>query len=160
LQAEPKTDTAFQFVNRLNGYQLEQLCDLYQSEWWSRDRKLPEVRRAVERSDVVCAFCDPNGRLVAFSRVLTDFVYKAVIFDVIVAREYRENGLGRRLLDAILCHPALLFVEHIELYCHPELIPFYKKWGFTADLNQLRLMRKTQKPWTTRLKVKLAQCGT
>lgn len=160
MQAEPKTGTAFQFVNRLNGSQLEQLCDLYQSEWWSRDRKLPDVRRAVERSDVVCAFCDPDGRLVAFSRVLTDFVYKAVIFDVIVAREYRENGLGRRLLDAILCHPALLFVEHIELYCRPELVPFYKQWGFTADVNQLRFMRKTQKPWTTRLKVKLAQCGT
>src|ERR1043166_5030207 len=155
LQAEPKTETAFQFVNRLNGSQLEQLCDLYQSEWWGRGRNLKDVRRAIERSDVVCAFCDPDGRLVAFARVLTDFVYKAVIFDVIVAREDRELGLGRRLLEAILFHPALLFVEHIELYCRPELVPFYKKWGFAADLNQLRFMRKTQKPWTTRPNVRL-----
>ena len=160
MQAEPRTESAFQFVNRLNGPQLQQLCELYQSEWWSRGRNLADVRRAVDRSDVVCAFCNLDGRLVAFSRVLTDFVYKAVVFDVIVAREHREIGLGQRLLDAILCHPALLFVEHIELYCRPELVPFYKKWGFTADLNQLRFMRKTEKPWTTRLKVRLAECGT
>ncbi|MCU1274158.1 MAG: hypothetical protein JWO48_1589, partial [Bryobacterales bacterium] len=70
MQAEPKTETAFQFVNRLNRAQIEQLCGLYQSEWWSRGRNLADVRRSVERSDVVCAFCDPDGRLVAFSRVL------------------------------------------------------------------------------------------
>jgi len=156
VQALPKVETAFQFVNRLNDAQIEQLCALYQSEFWSRGRKLADVRRAVERSNVVCAFCDPDGRLVAFARVLTDFVYKAMIFDVVVAREYREIGLGRRLLDAILCHPALLFVEHIELYCLPDLIPFYKKQGFTADLKQLQFMRKTQKPWATRFNVKLA----
>jgi len=156
VPAQPKIETAFQFLNRLNDSQIEQLCALYQSEFWSRGRKLADVRRAVERSNVVCAFCDQDGRLVAFSRVLTDFVYKAMIFDVVVAREHREIGLGRRLLDAVLCHPALLFVEHIELYCRPELIPFYEKEGFTADLNQLRFMRKTQKPWTTRFEVKLA----
>jgi GNAT superfamily N-acetyltransferase len=156
VPAQPKIETAFQFVNRLDDSQIEQLCVLYQSEFWSRGRKLADVRRAVERSDVVCAFCDENRRLVAFSRVLTDFVYKAMIFDVVVARAHREVGLGRRLLDAILCHPALLFVEHIELYCRPELIPFYKKEGFTADLKQLRFMRKTQKLWTTGFEVKLA----
>ena len=156
MPAQPKIETAFQFLNRLNDSQIEQLCALYQSEFWSRGRKLADVRRAVERSNVVCAFCDQDERLVAFSRVLTDFVYKAMIFDVVVAREHREIGLGRRLLDAVLCHPALLFVEHIELYCRPELIPFYEKEGFTADLKQLRFMLKTQKPWTTRLKVKLA----
>lgn len=156
MQAQPKVETAYQFINRLNNRQIEQLCALYQSEFWSRGRQLADVRRAVEHSNVVCAFCDPDGRLVAFSRVLTDFVYKAMIFDVVVAPEHRQVGLGRRLLDAIMCHPALLFVEHIELYCLPDMIPFYKKEGFTADLKPLQFMRKTQKPWSTRFKVRLA----
>jgi len=137
----------FPFTARLNRSQIEELHQMYQAEWWSRGRKLNDVRRVVEHSDLVFAFCDPEtGRLAAFARVLTDYVYKAMVFDVIVDRAHRGSGLGRMLLDAITSHPALLFVENIELYCRPELVPFYEKWGFTADLSQLRFMRKTQQP--------------
>ncbi len=135
-----------QFVSRLTSGHIEQLWRMYQSEWWSRGRKLHDVRRAVQHSDLVFAFCDSEtGNLVAFARVLTDFVYKAIVFDVIVARSHRDLGLGRMLLDAITAHPALLFVEHIELYCRDEMVPFYKKWGFTAG-PALRFMRKKQEP--------------
>ena len=137
----------FPFTARLNRAQIEELHQMYQAEWWSRGRKLHDVSRVVEHSDLVLAFCDPEtGRLAAFARVLTDYVYKAMVFDVIVDRAHRGSGLGRMLLDAITSHPALLFVENIELYCRPELVPFYEKWGFTADLSQLRFMRKTQRP--------------
>ena len=89
-------------MNRLTGEQIVQLWGMYQGEWWSRGRRLDDVRRAVQHSDLIFAFCDPDtGGLAAFARVLTDFVYKAVIFDVIVAREYRNLGVGRMLLDAI-----------------------------------------------------------
>lgn len=122
---------------------------MYQNEWWSRNRTLHDVRRVVEHSDLIFAFCDSeSGRLVAFTRVLTDFVYKAFIFDVIVARSHRDLGAGRMLLDAITSHPALLFVEHIELYCRDEMVPFYEKWGFTSALPALRFMRRTQEPLT------------
>lgn len=137
----------FQFVNRLTCAHIEQLWRMYQGEWWSRGRNLNDVRRAVEHSDLICAYCDPaTGRLAAFARVLTDFVYKAVIFDVIVDRPVRRLGLGRMLLEAVTSQPALLFVEHIELYCRPELVSFYKRWGFTADLDELCFMRKKHEP--------------
>ena len=137
----------FQFVNRLSCAHVEQLWHMYQAEWWSRGRNLDDVRRAVEHSDLICAYCDaPTGRLAAFARVLTDYVYKAVIFDVIVDRPHRRLGLGRKLLEAVTFQPALLFVEHIELYCRPELVPFYRRWGFAADLDELCFMRKKQQP--------------
>src|SRR5689334_14009915 len=85
----------FQFVNRLTSAQIEQLWSMSQAEWWSRGRNLNDIRRAVEHSSLICAYCDPaTGRLAAFARVLTDFVYKAVIFDVIVDRPHRRRGLG------------------------------------------------------------------
>ena len=137
----------FQFVNRLTGAHIEQLWHVYQNEWWSRGRNINDVRRAVEHSDLIVAYCDPaTGRLAAFARVLTDFVYKAVILDVIVDRPHRRLGLGRMLLEAVTSQPALLFVEHIELYCRPELVPFYEQWGFTADLDGLCFMRKKHQP--------------
>ncbi len=140
-------EPALQFVSRLTREHIEQLWRMYQGEWWSRGRKLEDVRRVVQHSDLIFAFCDSEtGRLAAFARVLTDFVYKALVFDVIVDQQRRDLGLGRILLDAITSHPALLFVEHIELYCRDEMVPFYQKWGFTADLRNARLMRKVQEP--------------
>jgi len=73
--------------------------------------------------------------------VLTDFAIKALIFDVIVDSEYRGQGLGKRLLDAVVAHPALQTVQHLELYCLPELVPFYERCGFSDSLGGLRLMR-------------------
>jgi predicted GNAT family N-acyltransferase len=153
-----KSISVLQFTCRLSCPQIEQLWHMYQAEWWSRGRKMEDVRRAVQHSDLIFAFGDPEtGRLAAFARVLTDYVYKAAIFDVIVDRAHRDTGVGRLLLEAITSHPALLFVEHMELYCRPELVGFYGKWGFTADLDQLCFMRKKQKPFIRMGQVALRQ---
>lgn len=37
----------------------------------------------------------------AFARILTDYVYKALILDVIVEPAYRGRGLGRLLMESI-----------------------------------------------------------
>jgi GNAT superfamily N-acetyltransferase len=143
MPAEIAVESSYQFVSRLTSEHIEQLWRMYQDEWWSRGRRIEDVRRMIRHADLVFAYCHPEtGRLAAFARVLTDFVYKAVVFDVIVERTHRGLGLGRMLLEAITSHPALLFVEHLELYCRPEMVPFYEKWGFT-DLDQLHFMRKS-----------------
>ena len=136
--------TPLERVERLTDSQIEQLWGLYQGEWWTRGRVLEDIRRVLEHSDVVVAFAESDtGRLAAFARILTDYVFKALVFDVIVAPAHRGTGAGRMLLDAIVAHPALRAVRHFELYCLPELVPFYRKWGFTDDLGALRFMRRS-----------------
>ncbi len=131
-------------VHRLDDAQVAQLVMLFQQEWWTRGRTLEETRAIVEHSDVVVGFVESgSGRLAAFARVLTDRVIKALIFDVMVAAEHRGAGLGRRLMQAILEHRELRHVRHIELYCKSELIPFYEQFAFTAELGDLRFMRRT-----------------
>jgi GNAT superfamily N-acetyltransferase len=129
-------------VAQLSEAQIADLERLYQGEWWTQGRERADIRRMLAHS-VVVAFCETDGRrLVAFARVLTDYVYKALIFDVIVDPAYRGTGLGRMLIDAIVNHPDLREVRHFELYCLPELVPFYEQWGFTDDLGRLRFMRR------------------
>lgn len=136
-------DPTYSFPASLEEHHLQQLHDLYQGEWWTRGRSLGEVRRVVEHSSLVFAICsEPGARLVAFARVLTDRVFKALIFDVIVAPAHRDEGLGRRLMERITNHPDLEHVRHLELYCLPEMIPFYEKWGFSTDVSGVSLMRR------------------
>jgi hypothetical protein len=138
-------ESKLQFVSRLTSEHIEQLWRMYQGESWGRGRRLEDIRRVVEHSDLIFAFCDSeNGRLIAFARVLTDFVYKAVILDIMVERSHRDLRLAKVLQDAITAHPALLFVEHLELCCRDEMVPLYEKYGFKAMLRNVRLMRKVQ----------------
>jgi GNAT superfamily N-acetyltransferase len=132
------------FTDRLEERHVHELHALYQNEWWTRGRTLAETRRVLEHSDFLFAFLgEPDGRLVAFARVVTDRVFKALVFDVIVAPDCRSDGLGRMLLDRILAHPVLQGVKHLELYCLPELVPLYEKFGFSTDMGGVRWMRRT-----------------
>jgi len=136
---------AVEAIDHLTDEQVEDLHRMYQSEWWTKGRQLSDVRRMLQHSDLILAFCDPDTqRLVAFARVLTDYVYKALVFDVIAAASHRSQGLGRALMEAIMSHPSLKSVKHIELYCLPDMAPFYQKWGFTDDLGELRFMRRAR----------------
>ena len=127
--------------------QIVELHALYQKEWWTRGRELSEIRRMLEESDLLFAFVEKDTeRLAAFARVLTDYVHKALLFDVIVADDWRKTGLGRKIMDTVVQHPLLENVKHLELYCLPELVPFYQKWGFTEELGELRFMRCAAPP--------------
>lgn len=139
-----ETSPAVEAISTLSERQVEDLLALYRSEWWTQGREPERVREMLRHCDLIVAFCERDSRrLVAFSRVLTDRVYKALILDVIVARSHRKTGLGRALLDAVIGHPALRSVKHFELYCRPEMAPFYRQWGFSADLGLdfMRLVR-------------------
>lgn len=134
----------YRFVEHIDDRLRSDLMELYRHEWWTNQRREEDVARMLRHTDLVVGVCADDGRLVGFTRVLTDRVFKAVIFDVIVAHAHRGTGLGARLLDYVLAHSMVAGVRHIELYCKPEMIPFYEQWGFAApgpDVNFLRIMR-------------------
>lgn len=130
-------------VDTLSESQIEDLHGLFQNEWWTKERTMDDIRTMLDATPIQIAFADAaSDRLVAFARVLTDRTYKALIFDVIVDSSCRDRGLGCRLMDAILAHPQLSEVKHFELYCKPELEPFYERWGFKEVGDGLRFLRR------------------
>jgi predicted GNAT family N-acyltransferase len=132
----------YKIVNQLTEQQIYQLVELYKNEFWSKDRTYTGVSKMLDHSDIIVAFVDENAQLIAFARVLTDFVYRATIYDVIVKPTHRKMGLGVNLLDEIVNHPQLKNVEVIALYCLTGMIDFYQRWGFASDTHQLNLMFK------------------
>ena len=135
----------FVSVSHLDETQTAQLLDLYRNEWWTRERRPEDVREMLRHTPYLFGICEKDSkRLVAFARVLSDRVYKALVFDVIVHPDFRAHGLGRRLMMEIAAHPDLRRVRHVELYCLPELEPFYERLGFTAEIGGVRLMRRSQ----------------
>jgi GNAT superfamily N-acetyltransferase len=121
---------------------IPELTDLMRTAWWMSDRTPAEVSRLLEHSDMVTTVTLAD-RLVGFARVLTDYTHLALVLDVIVDESHRGSGLGAALLDAVVNHPELVDVRSLELVCQPELIPFYRRWGFTDQVGSSTLMRRT-----------------
>jgi len=134
-------------LDSIEGARVDELVELFQTAWWTRGRERADVERMLAGSDgAIGVVHKATDRLVAFARFLTDGVYKATLFDVIVAESERGSGLGLALTDALLLHPGLADVAHLELYCLPELVPFYGRWGFDVDVGGVRLMRLDRDP--------------
>lgn len=140
-------DAGIEVREHVESSQIPQLLDLYAAEWWTASRTLPEVEAMLASTDLVVALIQrPGERLVGFARVLTDFVYEALVLDVIVAEDLRGTGLGAALMNAIVNHPRLALVRTIELACQPELVSFYERWEFTDKVGRSRLMRRSSDP--------------
>ena len=120
---------------------VDQLLAFYDDVWWAKGRTREGVE-AMLRGCLPFAFIDETGQMIAFARVVGDGVYKATIFDVIVAPDQRGTGLGQHVMDAVMAHPAVASVRHVELQCKPELDEFYRRWGF-APVEGILYMRRS-----------------
>ncbi|MEZ2232040.1 GNAT family N-acetyltransferase [Microcoleus sp.] len=133
----------YRMVETLTESQVSDLMELYKNEFWCDKRTREDVVKMLAATDVIIGFVDEGDRLIAFTRVITDFVYIGTVFDVIVHPTHRKMGLGVKLMDAVVNHPKLQAVERLGLYCLPKMIPFYERWGFSDDVGGVKFLRRT-----------------
>ena len=145
-----QNETMAGVLHEIESDRLPELLTLFHSAWWMSDRTAEETERILRESDILVALVDPpSDRLTGFARVLTDFTHIALILDVVVAPEHRSSGHGATLMSTIVDHPHLQTVRSLELVCQPDLVPFYRRWGFTTEVGQSLLMRRTNDPRLT-----------
>jgi predicted N-acetyltransferase YhbS len=133
-------------VEKLNDRQVEQLHALIKQQWWGGQRSLEDVKLMAANTSLMIGLVETSsGRLVGYCRVLTDFVFRATIYDVMVTEELKGRGLGKRLMDTLCSHPSLQQVSFIYLACEPELSSFYERWGFKTYEGRAEWMIKIQR---------------
>lgn len=80
-----------------------QLLELYKTTWWALNRSAADVRQALDHSHPVVSAWD-GAQLVGFTRVISDWTYRATIWDLIVRPSHQGRGIGNLLLDFVLKH--------------------------------------------------------
>lgn len=128
--------------NDMSDEQLDQLLTLTQQMWWSKDRTMQEINTMLKHCIPFAVIENNTQRLVAFARVLTDAVKYAYIYDVMAEENLRGRGIGKMIMNAILIHPALSCIKYFELTCAHDMVGYYKKFGFTDNLESVVAMRK------------------
>lgn len=121
---------------------LNDLFLLFQNEWWTKNRTNDDIQKMLDLSHVAIGLVDSEtDELVGFARAITDGMYRAFIFDVIVKGSDRNRGLGFTLMNSLLENSLIQSVERIELYCPERLVSYYEQFGFSTDVNGSTLMR-------------------
>ena len=122
-----------------------QLLALFEQADWAGGRCVPDIQQMLTETDVIMTAWD-GSKLVGFGRVLTDYIYRASIWDVIVDATYQDQDIGKSLVRRILTHDSLVRVELIWL-CTRRYQGFYASLGF-SDKEQTGMVwdRRKQPP--------------
>ena len=109
--------------------------------FWAQDRSRQQLGKMLKGSQVVISLWR-GKRMVGFGRASSDGIYRAVLWDVVVAGDLQGRGLGRRVVEALLASARVREVERVYLMT-TNSAGFYRQLGFQdADPQQLLVLRR------------------
>jgi ribosomal protein S18 acetylase RimI-like enzyme len=114
---------------RIDIQQLQNL--LSKTAFWAKEREPEDLKIAIANSNPVVTVWDCQD-LIGFARATSDGIYRAAIWDVVIAPEYQGRGLGRKLVETVLSHPIVSKVERVYLTTTHQQ-SFYRRIGFEAN---------------------------
>ena len=125
--------------------QLQRLLD--QHCFWARNRSLSGLHCMLRGSSAIVTAWRQDGSLVGFGRATSDGIYRAVLWDVVVANDEKGQGLGRRLVETLLSDPSVADCERTYLMTSQSR-GFYERLGFqpVTTQNLMRLDSHTGSP--------------
>ena len=90
-----------------------------------------------------------NDKIVAMARMIGDMGLNYYIKDVVVRPEYQKKGIGKMVINELM-----KFINDngvsgteifVELCAMPDKIPFYEKFGFSAnEAQRLKIMHRVK----------------
>jgi GNAT superfamily N-acetyltransferase len=116
-----------------------EIQDLYRFTHWGRSRSLDQIERMLDATDL-CFSIRYEVKLVAFCRMLTDFIFRASVWDILVHPDHRGRGVGSRLMSYALSHPAVREIPVITSFAS-DLTPFLERCGFENSEGLMVLQR-------------------
>ncbi len=118
--------------------QLRLLLDTY--AFWAKGRSNKQIRQLLAGSTVVISLWT-GKRMVGFGRATSDGIYRAVLWDIVVADDLQGLGLGRQVVEALLSSAPLKNAEKVYLMT-TKSADFYLQLGFCDCINQDLLIKE------------------
>ncbi len=113
-----------------------------QHAFWTQNRDYKNIRKLLAGSTVSITLWK-NAEIIGFGRATSDGIYRAVLWDIIVADKLQRQGLGRKVVEALLASPKIKKVEKVYLMT-TNSSEFYRQLGFENCTKQNLLIRSAQ----------------
>jgi len=125
------------FSSNQEDMDLDVIFTFLKNSYWGSLRTFEEQKIAIENSINFGLF--KNGKLIAYTRVMTDMVFFAYLLDFFVIEEEQGKGYSKILMDETLNYPSLKGIDRWML-ATKDAHSLYEKFGFEAVKNPAKLM--------------------
>ncbi|MED1470634.1 GNAT family N-acetyltransferase [Bacillus salipaludis] len=105
---------------------LDEMKEVYVSVGWTKHSN--EIIKQVFEASNVIALVKVNGRIIGMGRGMTDGVFNAAIYDVVVHRDFQRLGIAKKIMEFLL--DQLNHVSCVHLISTEGNEGFYRKHGF------------------------------
>ena len=121
--------------------QLQKLLE--ENTFWAKGRNKKQICKMLSNSTVVVSVWHQD-QLIGFGRATSDLVFRAVLWDVVIASDCQGLGLGKLIVEAILTNKKIMSVEKVYLMT-TNSSEFYKQLGFKLNNKQSLLILNKKK---------------
>lgn len=124
-----------------------ELASLYGRCGWGSESEynLQQLQSAHEATVFAIAVFNQQRQLVGYARVFSDnFTYITWVAEILVAPEYRRQGVGTAIMNQILlkAHHTAIYAEIFSGTEH-----FFNKFGITAKQKLVACSRRNTETW-------------
>ncbi len=110
--------------------------------FWAHGRSKKDLETILANSSVVVSLWKED-KMIGFGRATSDSIYRAVLWDIVVANEYQSKGLGSKIVNALLDSPCIKKVERVYLMT-THCSNFYLQMGFKVSTQQTLLIKEIE----------------
>ncbi|MBY7114782.1 GNAT family N-acetyltransferase [Bacillus sp. 17RED48] len=112
--------------NSLHNVNWTEMREVYQSVGWKKhDEK--KIKKVFTASNTLAIAYNQN-KIIGFGRAMSDGVFNAAIYDVVIHKQYHGKGIGKKIINSLLDQLKDISCVHLVSTTNNE--EFYSKSGF------------------------------
>ena len=119
-------------IRFVDNWMQNDIVKLYKSAgWWKESYNPAEINDLIKGSFAfVVVINTETNETIGMGRILSDGVSDAYIQDLVILPQYREIGIGKKLVKFLLDYCISKKISWIGLIAEPKQDPFYLSLGF------------------------------
>jgi len=129
-------------IKFVDNWSKEDIIRLYRSAgWWKEYYDPSAINQLIAGSFAFVVAVNPSsGKAIGMGRIISDGISDAYIQDLVVLPEYRGQGIGKQLVNALLDRCLSKGITWIGLISEPEQDGFYSSIGFKTMKNHIPMI--------------------
>ena len=120
-------------------FPVEQAIELLHTSYWAENRDPEAIKKSIENSIVFGVYTEDTKSLIGMARIVTDFATTFYLADVIIDEKYRGNGIGKKLISAIVSDKR--FSSLLGILVTRDAHGLYEHFGFVKDCERAMTRR-------------------